>query len=368
MKVKSILVFLCAFLFALTTVSGAVGDIVSPKAQSLSIKQAIEMAMKDNSEAELAQLGVDKAALAVEKAEFTKKKMLDQLDNPERADQAAALVINVTPVQANSNKIIADVKKVSMENSIRYQVEAAYYAVIKAEKNLEVVKSSYLRAQEQEKQAQAKFNTGTVAKIDVISAEAQLKSAQASVNDAQTALDKAKMNFNKTIGSDLNTPINLLDNFSFESYQPIDVEKVFQAMNDKDLTFVSARESLNFNQVNFDYYNKYYTSSTFAYREAAYLLKDAEVNFDTANTTLQLNIKTAYLDLKTAEDNYYVYTKSLEQAKEAYKLTSLQYNAGMATAYDVLSAEDDFKQADLGVINALYNYNLAKAKFAYGVF
>lgn len=81
-----------------------------------------------------------------------------------------------------------------------------------------------------------------------------------------------------------------------------------------------------------------------------------------------MNIKTAYLDLKTAEDNYHVYTKSLEQAKEAYRLTSLQYNAGMATAYDVLSAEEDFMQADLGLINALYNYNLAKAKFTYGVF
>ena len=46
----------------------------------------------------------------------------------------------------------------------------------------------------------------------------------------------------------------------------------------------------------------------------------------------------------------------------------LRYDVGMATGYDLLGAETALKQADMALLNALYNYNLAKAKFTYGIF
>ncbi len=308
--------------------------------------------------------------LRLEKKEFAKKKALNSLKNPTRKDQQAAWVIDVDPVLAASGKKVADVTKEYTENSIKYQVEAAYYNLMLADKSLEVSQASLKRAQEQLKQAQAKFKAGTVAKIDVISSEAQLKSAEAEVNAAEATMEKARMALilNNSLNLDPDTPLKLADKFSFEAIDPIAPEKVFEEMTEKDLTYVSARENHKGNQVTMDYYNQYYTKNTFDYRSAAYSSKEAEVNFNNAQSQLKLNINSAYLDLKTAENNYQVLTKSLEQAQEAYRLIKLRYDVGMVTGYDVLNAETALKQADMGLLNALYAFNLAKAKFRYGIF
>jgi len=368
MRKKALWIFLGIMIMALGTVSASTGESTLPEGKSLSLNQAVELALKDNHQVELAVLGVEKAELALEQAEFTKKKTLNALTNPERKDQNVAFIIDVVPVQAMSGKVIAETAKSYIDNSIKFGVESAYYGVLRAEKMLEVSKASLVRAQEQLKQAEAKFKAGTVAKIEVISAQAQLKSAEAEVNEGKSGVEKARMALNQTLNLNLDTPIKLTDKFTFTPADEIDTEKVFQEMTEKDSTYVGEKEGYNINNVNWEYYQKYFTKNTFKYREAEYALKESEVNLDKATTTLQLNIKSAYLDLKTAEENYQVLTKRLEQANEAYRLTKLRYDVGMATGYDVLDMETSLNQADLALLNALYNYNLAKAKFAYGIF
>lgn len=368
MKKKWLWALAVVFVLVLATAGVTVGDAAQPETKSLSLNQAVEIALKDNHQVELAALGVEKADLALEQAELAKKKMLNLLSNPDRRDQNAALVVDVAPVQAQSGKVIAETSRTYTENSIKFGVETSYYGVLRAEKMWEVSQSAFIRAQEQLKQAQAKFKAGTVANIDVISAEAQLKSAEAELNEAKAGVEKAQMTLNQMLNLNLDTPIKLTDKFSFVSVGEIDTEKVFQEMTEKDASYVSASEGYNMNEVNWEYHQKYYTKNIFKYREAEYAFKESEVNFDTAKSSLQLNIKSAYLDLKTAEDNYQVLSKSVEQAEEAYRLTKLRYDVGMATGYDILGAETSLKQADLALLNALYNYNLAKAKFTYGIF
>lgn len=357
-----------ALLLVLATCGITFGDEAQPETQSLSLAQAVEIALKDNSRVELGELGAEKANLALEKAEFAKKKMLNSIVSPERKDQNASMVIDVVPAQAQGGKVIADTTKIYTDNSIRFGVEAAYFGVLLAEESEKVSEASYTRAKEQLKQAQAKFNAGTVAKFDVISAEAQLKSAEAAVNEAKSAVEKARMSLNKTLNLNLDTPLKLTDKLTYTKTGAVDVEAVFQEMTEKDLPYVSAEETYKINQVNWAYHQKYYTKNTFAYQQAEYDMKGSEISFNSAKADLMLNIKSAYLDLKTAEDNYHVLVKSIEQAKEALRLTKLQYDVGMATGYDVLSAETTLKGSELAMLNALYNYNLAKSKFTYGVF
>ncbi|MEL7564770.1 MAG: TolC family protein [Dehalobacterium sp.] len=353
---------------ALATVGVTFGDEAKLETKSLSLAQAVEIALQDNNQVGLAELGVERANLDVEKAELAKKKMINILANPDRKDQNAAMVIDVVPTQAQGGKVIADITKIYTDNNIRFGVEAAYFGVLLAEESEKLSEASYTRAQEQLKQAQAKYNAGTVAKFDVISAEAQLKSAEAAVNEAKSTVEKARMSLNKTLNLNLDTPLKLTDKLSYTKTDAIDVQAVFQEMTEENLPYVAAEETYKMNQVNWAHHQKYYTKNTFAYQEAEYNMKESEVNFNAAQADLMLNIKSAYLDLETAEDNYQVLTKSIEQAKEALRLTKLQYDVGMATGYDVLNADTALKGAELSLLNALYSYNLAKAKFTYGIF
>lgn len=368
MKKKLLWAIFSVLVLLVATAGVTVGDTATPEAKSLSLSQVIEMAMKENSQVELAVLGVEKADLSVERAELAKKKLLDAMDNPDRRDQNAAMVVDVQPVLAQNGKVIADTTKEYTENSIKFGVESAYYGVLRAGRNLETAKASLQRAKEQLKQAQAKFNAGTVAKIDVISAESQVMSAEVVLREAESGLQKANMGLNQALNLNVDTPLKLTDSFSYEPAEEIDPEKVIQEMMEKDLSYVAAHETYKGNQALFDYYTKYFTPHIFDYREAAYNFKEAEVNLNHAKSSLQINVKAAYLDLKTYEANYQSYLKSVEIVKEAYRLAQLRYDVGMATGYDVLSAETALMQADLGLLNALYNYNLAKAKFTYGIF
>lgn len=364
MKKKLIWAAAAVIMLMFAIVPVTVAEESEPGEKQFTLAGAKEVALKNNHQVELAVLGVEKAQLAVDEAEFAKKKMLD-LDIK---DQNAAMVIDVVPKQAQAGKAIADTALKFTKNSIEYGVEAAYYGVLKAEELLKVSRASYQRSQEQLKLAQARFKAGTAAKMDVISAEAQLKSAEAGVNEAESALKVAKMSLCKTLNLNLSTPVKVTEKFSFQAAPDIDTDQVFQEMTEKDLSYVTDREGLDFNKVNFEYHKTYFVPKTFKYRDALYRLKEGEVKFNNARAELEFNIKKAYLDLKTAEDNYLVLTKSLEQAQEAYRLNKLRYQVGLATNFDVLNAEAALLQAEMGVSNALYNFNLAKSSFTYGIF
>ncbi|MCR6545405.1 TolC family protein [Dehalobacterium formicoaceticum] len=370
MKKNWLWVMIIVLVLAVATAGVTLGDEAAPEVKKLSLNQAIEMAMKDNHQVELAAIDVEKAELTLEQAEFARDKMINSsaLPDKDRRDQNQAMVIDVVPVNAAAGKTIADTKKTYTENSIKFGVESAYYGLLQGERKLAVSQSALARAQEQLKVAQAKLKAGTVAKIEVIAAEAQLKSAEAEVNQSKADMEKARMALNKTLGLNLDTPIVLTDQFNFNPAGTIDPQKVFQEMQSKDLSLVSAQESYKMNEANWDYHQTYFTANTFVYRDAKFKVKEAEVNLNQEKAALEMNIKNAYLDLKTAEENYQVLTKSLEQAKEALRLTKLRYDVGMATGYDVLSSDGAIQQADLGLLSALYNYNLAKAKFTYGIF
>ncbi|MGI6713157.1 MAG: TolC family protein [Bacillota bacterium] len=365
---KTAKLFSLVLLLLLGVVSANAAEKSVSDVKNLTLAQAQEIALKNNLQIELAALGVEKAELALEQANFAAQKMNKAIDNGMGKDQNADWVINIVPKQAQSGKTIAEIAVGYTENSIKYGVEAAYYGVLGAQKMLEVSQISYKRTQEQLKQAQARFGAGTCAKVDVISAEAQLKSAEAAVNNAETSLKAAKMNLNKTLNLNLDSPLKLAEQFTFDVAQSIDINKTIKEMMEKDLTLVTAQEGYHISSLEYEYYKKYYTPNTFMYRDAAYKLKEAEVKLNNAKSELELNIRNAYWDLKTAEENYHVYSKSLEQGNEVHRLNKLRYQVGMATIYDVLSTEAALKQAELGLLNALYNYNLAKAKFNYGVF
>ena len=92
MSRKALWVLLGVMIIVLGTVSVSIGENTVPEVKSLSLSQAVEIALKDNHQVELAALGVEKAGLALEQVEFAKKKMLNLLSNPDRKDQNAAMV------------------------------------------------------------------------------------------------------------------------------------------------------------------------------------------------------------------------------------------------------------------------------------
>jgi hypothetical protein len=76
---------------------------------------------------------------------------------------------------------------------------------------------------------------------------------------------------------------------------------------------------------------------------------------------IQLDVRTAYLNLVSAETNIQTTSVAVERAEEDYKIAQVRYSAGVGTNLDVMDADEKLTSARTNYYTALYNYNASKA-------
>ncbi len=83
---------------------------------------------------------------------------------------------------------------------------------------------------------------------------------------------------------------------------------------------------------------------------------------------IRLEVKDAFLALRVAETNVRTAEEALVQAKEDFRITTLQYQTQLATSTDVLDAQTSLTNAETNYYNALYGYltSLARLERAVG--
>jgi len=92
-------------------------------------------------------------------------------------------------------------------------------------------------------------------------------------------------------------------------------------------------------------------------------LKDAELNVPQAYKDVELDVRKSYLNLVKAERALVNMDKTVELAKEASRINKLLYENGMAASTDVLVADTNLAQAEIGRYQLLISYNINKLMF-----
>jgi outer membrane protein len=77
---------------------------------------------------------------------------------------------------------------------------------------------------------------------------------------------------------------------------------------------------------------------------------------------IQLQVKDAVLDLKTAEENIPITQKAVEQGEENLRVSQERYKAQVSTSTEVLDAQRYLTRARVNHFNALFDYHLARAR------
>ena len=339
---------------------------VSNEPKKLSLQEAIDTAIANNAQIGVQQLQVEALEVSMEETESR----LRNMGNVDIAYQTQDyyMATEIAPAKVEASLEMAQKALAYTKNSIAYGVEAAYYGVLKAEKNLEFAKVSLDRANTQYKNAQASFKRGTVAKLDVVSTEANLKTAEVAVKQAENGVTSAKMELCQLMGLPLTTTLTLTSELTPRTAGAIDLAAAIEKGLDTDINVATAKLTMENSKLDFDYTAYVYASQTYNYLkdEAAY--KGTVLQYDEAKKTLEKNVRNAYNNLSTTAGSMEGLNKSLDLAKESYRLSLLRYDMGMATSYDVQNAEASLRQAELGWLDAIYNNNLANAKFTYGIY
>jgi outer membrane protein len=96
--------------------------------------------------------------------------------------------------------------------------------------------------------------------------------------------------------------------------------------------------------------------------QARALLQEARVQLDNTTRDVQLQVRTAYSSFLEAREVLESQKKVLEQAEEALRLAVSRYDAGSSTQLDVLNAETALTEARTTQIQALHDYDAARAR------
>nr|HID59998.1 TolC family protein [Desulfobacterales bacterium] len=78
--------------------------------------------------------------------------------------------------------------------------------------------------------------------------------------------------------------------------------------------------------------------------------------------SIKLEVKNAFLNLKVAKVNIKTAKVALDQARENYRITNLQYQQQMATTTDVLDARTFLTQAETNYYGSRYGYMISLAE------
>lgn len=87
---------------------------------------------------------------------------------------------------------------------------------------------------------------------------------------------------------------------------------------------------------------------TYRYKEQAVVVQQAAKNLETARNGVEMGVRSAYLNLLTAEKQIKTYQLTIQQAQEAVRIAELSFDLGQNTSVDVT-------QANINLMNAKQN-------------
>lgn len=274
-----------------------------------------------------------------------------------------------------------------------------YYSLIMARNKVDIAEQSVKDYDGHLTNVNQQYNVGIVAKSDVLSSETSLANARTSLVEAQNAADLAEATLNNSIGLPVNTSVATAD--STLGYTPYDVTlqeaQAYAVLHRADLVQTtmavkSYEEAVKSAQAGYMPTLSATASQAWSgddwggtdndnWRIGAAVswnlwdggatsegVKVAKANLERAKEanyammdTVNLGVRQAYLNMKSAEQTIESTRVAVESGQESFRIATLRYRAGVGTNLDVLDAETSLETARNNYVDALFNYNIAVA-------
>ena len=290
--------------------------------------------------------------------------------------------------QARSSKI-----------SMISQVKQAFYAVLLAQKSLDVVSAVYDNAQKNYEKTEQRFNVGKASEVERLRAQVTMMNAEPNVSSAANAVLLATWQLKAIMGIDLGANVKVvgdLNDYTNEMLNPYVAEDVldnnstliqfgiqdrmlestirmqkkqylptlaasinynYSAMGDEELRwFPSSTAALSLNIPVFDGFQKRNSikQSMVNRNMLALQREDTERN-------LRIAIRNYNDQLALCIKNYQAANATVEIAQKSYDISEKMYEVGKATLVELNDAQTALQQSQLTRAQAIYNFMVAKA-------
>lgn len=287
-----------------------------------------------------------------------------------------------------------------VQQSVAIEVQEAYLGALRAQDLQQVAAESLASAEEHLRLAQLQQKAGVVPQFDVLRAEVQVANFRQNLVAARNAIDLAISRLNRAMGVDVNqrwqleepagpTPgkVDLRASQQEADRRRPEVLKaqlqsraarkgvrLAKAGLQPSLALV-ADYNFNTNPSGLAGLDEFWDFSAVVglplfdsgatrarVRRARADVSSADLAEQDSRQQVAFEVRQAFLNLEEAEERMRTTEKDAEQAREALRLAQVRYRAGANTSVEVTDVEVAFTQARSNQVNALYDYQLARAR------
>lgn len=287
-----------------------------------------------------------------------------------------------------------------------YQVDQAYFGLLKAKKTTEARQKALERARHKYTLIEARYELGDATLAELRRAEASLYQAEYELSVAKGSLASAESGLLVLLGLPPGRPVVVSEPTGLPDTSPGSLDSLKMLALERRQDFIQQKKTLSSQRVGFWYkaltflpeirfgvYWRYYRAefpglnpddytyssgisaqlsfgmtrypfSVAAERDA---LSAGEYSLLASALTVQKDVEDAYWALMNAQDNRIMARSAYEAAKEAYDLTVAQFQLGVASQADFADAEEALVNAELAVVSADYDLYLAARRLELAV-
>jgi outer membrane protein TolC len=297
---------------------------------------------------------------------------------------------------------IAEAKAEVLARGLAAAVVQDYYALVIAQRRFANAQQSLQEAQTFVDVTQKLEKGGEVARADVIKAQIVLQQRRRDVQDAQLAIEKARISLAVLIFPDLNLNFTVADDLKipeplapFDEFRALAVERspdlrAAQVSLKQETLGIKAARSAYLPTLSFDYWyginanefavwsgerkNLGYSAQASLnfplwnwgitkskVRQAEFRQRQAQLDLSLTQKQLLSDLNSSYAEARTALAQLDSLSNSLNLASESLRLTVLRYQAGEVSVLEVVDAQSTLTQARNAYDDGLSRYRVALA-------
>ncbi|HWA83783.1 MAG TPA: TolC family protein [Fimbriimonadaceae bacterium] len=411
----------------------AIFGVAQAQTGPLSVDQAVQIALQNGYSVLIAQTRVARQGAAVNEAaghlgpQINLGGSYTRFDREGTADFGGQTVVT-SPIDTKSASVSASVPidingslhhqlgaaksnyRASVENlaaagnDIKLNARNAFFAVLRAQKLVDVQQQALKDAQEQLKNSQLLEQNGVAAHVDTLRVQSQVQQSQSDLIAAQNALAIANANFNAVLARPIDTPVDLVDVAALPD-KPGDEGKLrdqAHAQRPEAKALLETRKALaeirkaaetgNLPTLSFAVnYNRSFNTGAFAQpytlggtltlgfpifdsgitsarvKEAKQDENQAKLQYDQELESISQEVRQAVANMLNASERLDSATKQVQYTEENLRLARIRYQAGEGILLQVTDAETLLTQARNQEVAARYDYLTAYAQLQHAL-
>jgi outer membrane protein len=317
--------------------------------------------------------------------------------------RATQLLYDFGKTSSNVNAAEYNLKSSEIETSRQKSAAAldfiiAYIDLLESDKLLQVAGEEVKNYEAHKKDTEARFSAGVITKNEVLQVDVTLADSRQRLLTAENLRSLRESKLNSLLLRPLNDPVTA-EEIKASPAASLTLEEAWisaegrSRLREIDAAIAAKEQSIK--AVQAEFLPTFYVSAGYEYGENKYLVHQdnwsaiAGVNINLASggassskagmaraelrslrlarekllDTIRLEVKSAYLDLRTSEQKIEVTKTAVASAEENLRLQRIRYKEGVGTATEVLDAVTLLTTAESNAWKSLYGFKRAEATF-----